>query len=120
MSTMTSVPADPRDRDLLVWEVELDRLELELLRVERLIKAMTPLQEADWVEPTDLPPMPTELLPRAQEVARRQQEAQQQLVRAMARTPRPCARSSASSSRSANDRYRPEGSARGKGAMPPA
>jgi hypothetical protein len=87
---MTSVPTDARGRDLLAWEVELDRLELELLRVERLIKAMSPLQEADWVEPTDLPPMPAELVPRAQDVARRQQEAQQQLVRAMARTGRQC------------------------------
>ena len=79
---------DRHQRDLLSWEVELDRLELELLRVERLLKAMTPLHDPDWVEPTDLPPLPAELLPRAEDIARRQQESQVALVRAMARTGR--------------------------------
>lgn len=74
--------------DVLTWEVQLDRLDLEILRVERLIKAMAPLDEPPWLEPEQIGPMPVELLPRALEIQQRQEAAQRALVRALRHTVR--------------------------------
>lgn len=72
----------------LAWEVELDRLDLEILRVERLIKAMKPLESEDWVAPPLSGPMPERLLPRAVEIHERQAKALVQILRAMRGTER--------------------------------
>ena len=71
---------------LLAWEVQLDRLDLEILRVERLIKAMAPLQEPDWVAPEAMGTMPAELLPRAREIQERQRAAELALAKALRHT----------------------------------
>lgn len=76
------------DPDTLTWEVELDRLELEILRVERLMKALEPLEAADWAEPTLPPPLPAHLLPRAIEIHERQAKALREIVRALHGTQR--------------------------------
>lgn len=72
--------------DLLAWEVQLDRLDLEILRVERLVKALAPLQEPDWVAPEAMGTMPLELLPRALEIQERQRSAEAALARALRQT----------------------------------
>jgi hypothetical protein len=58
--------------DLLAWEVALDRLELDLVVAERLVRS----GEAPVVEPWDVPavdgPLPATLLPRALELQARQ------------------------------------------------
>lgn len=64
-----------RDRAVQVtleWEVELDRLELEVIRIERLLKAMEPMDHENWVAPSPSAPMPLHLLPRAVEIHQRQ------------------------------------------------
>jgi hypothetical protein len=70
----------------LAWEVELDRLELELLRVDRLLHAMQYLDQTAWTAPTLATPMPEDLLPRAQEIHDRQQASLQKIVRTLAHT----------------------------------
>ncbi len=73
--------------DVTAWEIQLDRLELEVLRVERLIKAMAPLQHPDWEAPRRwLGRMPAQLLPRAVEIAERQRVAEAALQRALRQT----------------------------------
>ena len=47
----------------LEWEVELDRLELEVIRIERLLVAMKPMDQKNWVAPSPSAPMPIHLLP---------------------------------------------------------
>jgi len=83
---MTSL--DPANRtDLtLEWEVELDRLDLELMRVERLLTAMKPLKHPDWVVPSPSAPMPVHLLPRAVEIHQRQHAVLDRVLRAMRMT----------------------------------
>ena len=72
--------------DVTAWEIQLDRLELEILRAERLIKAMAPLQDPDWEAPASLGRMPVQLLPRAVEIAERQRVAEAALQRALRQT----------------------------------
>lgn len=67
----------------LAWEVELDRLELEIHRVERLITALKPLEVADWEAPTLTAPLPDHLLPRAVDIHERQRKALNQIVRSL-------------------------------------
>lgn len=69
--------------DDLAWEVELDRLDLEIMQVERLIKAMKPLESPDWVPPTLDGPLPEHLLPRALDIQERQSKALAQILRAL-------------------------------------
>lgn len=72
----------------LAWEVELDRLDLEILRVERLIKAMKPMEAEDWAAPPLSGAMPAHLLPRAVDIHERQAKALTQILRAMRGTER--------------------------------
>jgi hypothetical protein len=72
----------------LAWEVELDRLELEIHRVERLITAIKPLEATDWVTPTMTTPLPAHLLERAVDIHERQRQALTQIVRALTRAQR--------------------------------
>lgn len=72
-----------RHDDSLAWEVELDRLELDILRVERLVTAFEPLASSDWVAPALATPLPAHLRERARDIHERQGKALQQLLLAM-------------------------------------
>jgi len=70
----------------LIWETALDRLELDVLRVERMVAHPAPADLGElepWDEPMVGGPMPTELLDRALELRARQQRAQLKLVEAL-------------------------------------
>lgn len=86
MSTMSAMARDERHDVALEWEVELDRLDLEVIRVERLLKAMKPMEHPDWVAPSPSGPMPPHLLPRAMEIHRRQTAMLERVLRAMRST----------------------------------
>lgn len=55
-----------------VWECELDRLEIEVIRVERLLKGLSTLPQEPWSPPAIPGQMPEDLAPRAQELLDRQ------------------------------------------------
>ncbi|WP_027859963.1 hypothetical protein [Marmoricola sp. URHB0036] len=86
-----SHPTSPEDRDraedlTLEWEVELDRLELEVIRIERLLVAMKPMDQKNWVAPSPSAPMPIHLLPRAVDIHRRQGAVLDKVVLALRTT----------------------------------
>lgn len=56
----------------LAWEVALDRLELDLVVVERLLRLMDPPPLDVWDVPEIDGPIPADLLPRALDIQRRQ------------------------------------------------
>jgi hypothetical protein len=56
----------------LVWETSLDRLELDLMRAERLLADPTAVSLESWDEPDLVGPMPDDLLERALELRARQ------------------------------------------------
>ena len=68
------------------WAVQLDRLELEVLRVERLLKASASMEQPDWTAPGPMGQMPAEMVPRAADILKRQRLAQLALVHAMRNT----------------------------------
>lgn len=72
-----------QDRLRSVWETELERLELEVISVERLIRGLdgTPLEP--WAPPPSLGSMPVDLAARAQELLARQRVAAKELVGAL-------------------------------------
>lgn len=72
-----------RDRVRAVWETELERLELEVISVERLIRGLdaTPLEP--WAPPAALGAMPVDLAARAQELLGRQRVAAKALTTAL-------------------------------------
>lgn len=92
MSALRAVPSpgpDPAEsRAELAWAVELDRLELDLLRVERLLKAVSPFDDPGWTEPNLDVPLPESLLPRAMDIHARQARLLHDVVRALARSTR--------------------------------
>ena len=83
---MPAMERDKRKDLILEWEVELDRLDLEVLRIERLLKAMKPLEHPDWVTPSPSAPMPIHLLPRAVDIHQRQTAVLDLVLRAMRMT----------------------------------
>ncbi len=76
---------DPRDLGELElhWSTELDRLELELMWTERLLKVAEPLDRAGWSPHQPEGPLPAHLVPRARDIARRQADLQARLVQAL-------------------------------------
>ena len=76
------------DREALAWETELDRLELEIIRAERLLSCLTPVEAATWEAPELPGPMPGHLLPRAQEIHERQSRVLSEILVAMRHTKR--------------------------------
>ncbi|MEV7431646.1 MULTISPECIES: hypothetical protein [unclassified Nocardioides] len=63
-----------RDVDREAWEVALDRLELDLVRVERSLGVGDRVAEADpWEVPEKYGPLPPDLRQRAEELVVRQQ-----------------------------------------------
>jgi hypothetical protein len=67
-----------------IWEAELDRLELEVLRVERLLKGLAALPTEPWTPPTIPGQMPADLVGRAQALLDRQDQVTGQLGSALA------------------------------------
>ena len=63
------------DRIRAVWEIELDRLELDVVRVERLLKGLQSLPTDPWIPPAVPGPMPADLVLRAQDLIDRQDRA---------------------------------------------
>lgn len=59
----------------VLWESELDRLELDVLRVERLVKGLSTMPTEPWVLPAVPGQMPPDLAERAQELLDRQERA---------------------------------------------
>lgn len=80
---MPTTPSDP-----LVWEVELDRLDLELIRAQRLMNALAPVESPEWRPPSLVGPMPEHLVPRAREILERQASMLTEIVHALHRTQR--------------------------------
>jgi hypothetical protein len=76
------------NHDSLAWEVELDRLELDILQVERLIQAMKPLERTDWVAPTLSTPLPQHLVARATSIHERQRKALAKILRSLTQAQR--------------------------------
>lgn len=74
-------------RDLaMLWEIELDRLELDVMRVERALRQDDAVRTDVWSVPTLPGPLPAELVDRALQLAARQDacldEMEQRLGRA--------------------------------------
>lgn len=79
----------PTSADLhLSWETALDRLELEVIYIERLIIDPDAEHEAldPWDEPRLTGPIPADLVERAVEIRSRQERAERALAEALDRT----------------------------------
>lgn len=72
------------DRIRAVWECELDRLELDVLRAERLLKGLTSVPIEPWNPPSVPGQMPADLTRRAQDLLDRQERARAELGTALA------------------------------------
>lgn len=73
-----------------VWEAELDRLELDVVHVERLLagtdspsSAVRAASAEPWSPPAVPGPMPADLLPRARDILERQTRAEGALREAL-------------------------------------
>jgi hypothetical protein len=67
-----------------VWEDELDRLELEVLRVERMLGGAGPMPADSWTPPAVGGPIPDDLVARARDLLERQERAGAALREALA------------------------------------
>lgn len=72
------------DRVRSIWETEIDRLELEVIRIERLLRGLHAAPEEPWQPPAVPGPIPFDLLERAIDLLDRQQEAREALKVALA------------------------------------
>ncbi|HEX2895370.1 MAG TPA: hypothetical protein VHO29_15325 [Marmoricola sp.] len=66
-----------------IWEAELDRLELDVLRVERILKGLGALPTEPWTPPAIPGQMPADLLGRAQALLDRQEQVTAELGNAL-------------------------------------
>lgn len=71
------------DRIRAVWETELERLELEVISVERLIRGLEAAPIEPWNPPAVLGSLPVDLAARAQDLLARQRTASQALTAAL-------------------------------------
>jgi hypothetical protein len=77
------------DDHVLLWEVELDRLELGVLRAERLARGLEEVAEAEpWEPPSIAGPIPADLVERAQSLLARHDRVRAALVQALTRAQR--------------------------------
>lgn len=72
------------DRLRAVWETEIDRLELDVIRAERLLKGLATMPTEPWDPPVIPGQMPADLAARAQELLDRQERATARLTVALA------------------------------------
>jgi hypothetical protein len=77
------VSAVDNDRLRAVWETELERLELEVISIERLIRGLDSAPIEPWYPPAVLGAMPVDLAARAQELLARQRTAAKSLAAAL-------------------------------------
>src|SRR5690606_38354792 len=56
----------------LIWETELDRIELDVRMAERMLRSSDPQPLAEWAPPTIAVPLPEDLVPRARLLHERQ------------------------------------------------
>ncbi|WP_370250524.1 hypothetical protein [Nocardioides sp.] len=74
-------------RDTIVeWEIELDRLELDVLRAEHALASGTPVRTDTWQPRHDLGPLPAPVVPRARDLLARQVECLAEMARQLGRT----------------------------------
>jgi hypothetical protein len=73
-----------RDRIRAVWETELERLELEVISIERLLRGLESAPIEPWRPPAVLGGMPVDLAARARELLARQLAATTALSSALA------------------------------------
>lgn len=71
------------DRIRAVWETEIDALELDVIRTERLVRGLVGAPAEPWKPPAVPGPMPSDLVPRAAELLERQEEARAALAVAL-------------------------------------
>jgi hypothetical protein len=67
-----------------VWEIELDRLELDVIRAERLLKGLDSMPTERWDPPVIPGQMPLDLAERAQDLLDRQERVTVDLGLALA------------------------------------
>jgi hypothetical protein len=72
------------DRLRAIWETEIDRLELDVIRAERLLKGLATMPTDPWDPPVIPGQMPADLAARAQELLDRQERATARLTAALA------------------------------------
>lgn len=71
------------DRLRAVWETEIDRLELDVIRAERLLKGLASMPTEPWDPPVIPGQMPADLAIRAQDLLDRQERATARLTAAL-------------------------------------
>lgn len=76
------------DRIHAIWETEIDRLELEVIRVERLVRGLVSAPEEPWRPPAVPGPIPADLVQRVTSLLERQDIAKDALVLALAEAQR--------------------------------
>jgi hypothetical protein len=72
--------ADQADRHHLRWETALDRLELDVVRAERMVEDPSRPAPSSWDEPQLSGPIPDDLVDRALHLRERQRRAQAALT----------------------------------------
>ncbi len=80
---MTGVTTMKSDRIRAVWETELERLELDVISVERLVRKLEDRPFEAWQPPATLGSMPVDLAARARELLARQHTASTHLIEAL-------------------------------------
>lgn len=83
MSTLFAPPTVSAGRpgDLtLAWTIELDRLELDVIRAERTVPAGRPIRTDDWRPPSSIGPIPPGLVARASDLRERQERCLAQMA----------------------------------------
>lgn len=72
----------------LIWETELDRIELDVRMAERMLRSADPQPLAEWAPPAIAVPLPEDLLPRARLLHERQLAVAHALTSRLASTVR--------------------------------
>jgi hypothetical protein len=72
-----------RDRSRAVWEAELERLELDVISIERLLRGLESAPIEPWRPPAVLGAMPVDLAAKARELLARQLAATTALTAAL-------------------------------------
>lgn len=77
-----------RDPDV-AWEITLDRLEVDLILAERLLRTLqAPPDLTRWDTPSPMAPVPEHLVPRARRLLARQETVLESLASALERARR--------------------------------
>ena len=74
------------ERTRAIWDIELERLELNVIAVERLVRGVEAVSLEPWTPPVLPGAMPVDLAARALDLLNRQAKAAAQLEEALARS----------------------------------